>query len=247
MRDWSFWRQVVRKRGHSPILAYTYTDHGKHIIYRKHPETASCFGDTQTTSFQITSFQTSSSQTTSFSDIQLFVTTSFCDNQLLWQPAFCDNQLLWQPAFVTTSFLWQPAFCDIQLLWQPAFCDNIVFCIGYMPQHTPKYVTKSWLSLKAGCHKSWLSQKLDVWKAGCHKKLDVWKAGCLRAGRLKAGCLGAGCLSALVLVLLVANFFFRKSNAHTLILDWCAFALDGVKNVTNEQGVSRSWISFLCR
>ena len=25
----------------------------------------------------------------------------------------------------------------------------------------------------------------------------------------------------------------RKSNAHTLILDWCAFALDGVKNVTD--------------
>ena len=24
---------------------------------------------------------------------------------------------------------------------------------------------------------------------------------------------------------------FRKSNAHAHILDWCAFALDGVKNV----------------
>ena len=35
---------------------------------------------------------------------------------------------------------------------------------------------------------------------------------------------------------------FRKSNAHAHILDWCAFALDGVKNVSDEQGVSRSRI-----
>ena len=38
------------------------------------------------------------------------------------------------------------------------------------------------------------------------------------------------------------QFFLRKSNTHAYTSDWCAFALDGVKNVTDGQGVSRSRI-----
>ena len=38
-----------------------------------------------------------------------------------------------------------------------------------------------------------------------------------------------------------SSIFFRKSNIHIHILDWCACALDGV---TNGQGVSRSRKSF---
>ena len=38
----------------------------------------------------------------------------------------------------------------------------------------------------------------------------------------------------LLLVVIVVVVFSRKSNAHTHISDSCAFALDGVKNVTDE-------------
>ena len=37
------------------------------------------------------------------------------------------------------------------------------------------------------------------------------------------------------------QFFLRKSNTHAYTLDWCAFALDGVKNKRPDgKGVSRS-------
>ena len=48
------------------------------------------------------------------------------------------------------------------------------------------------------------------------------------------------------LLVVVVLLLLQKSNAHAHILDWCAFALDVVKNVTNGrtngQGVSRSRI-----
>ena len=48
----------------------------------------------------------------------------------------------------------------------------------------------------------------------------------------------------LLVVVVVIVLLLQKSNARAHISDWCAFALDGVKNVTdqptNEQGVSKS-------
>ena len=52
-------------------------------------------------------------------------------------------------------------------------------------------------------------------------------------------------LSLLLTLRLSVFFFFRKSNAHTHILDWCAFVLDGVKIVGYKRTNGRTSKTFL--